>query len=130
MSKKKSLTRLTALYGALMVLAAAVFYGCVQPLEPIPIEVTQVVVVGSSTVTGGAGKAVTGLTVVVNDQLSNPMPGITVTFTADVGTVSPASAVTGADGKASIATWTMPTAKRTGHLTAATSGKSTQFTVT
>ncbi len=64
----------------------------------------------------------------VRDAGNNPVEGVTVTFTVSTGggTVSPASAVTGPDGRASTQ-WTFGTASGPHTVIAAAAGRTTPF---
>jgi hypothetical protein len=88
-----------------------------------PAAPTSVTIVGSATRSDTAGRTVAdSLTVVVRDGFGNPVPGVTVTFTpSGGGTVSPATAVTRADGTARTA-WTLGTTPGTQSVQASIAG--------
>jgi subtilisin family serine protease len=77
--------------------------------EPVTPVASTIAAVSSQSQTGPAGEPVVPPSVIVRDQLGQPMAGVTVTFTvtAGSGTVSPASAVTQSNGTASASTWTI-----------------------
>lgn len=62
--------------------------------------------------------------VLVRDQNNNPMQGVTVAFavTAGGGSVSPATVVSGVDGVAQLASWTLGAAGGTNTVTATVTG--------
>lgn len=69
---------------------------------------SMIIVAGNNQVGSPGMTLPTALRIRINDQYGNGVPGIPVTFTATAadGTVSPPSAVTGADGSAQ-GTWTL-----------------------
>jgi hypothetical protein len=93
---------------------------------------TSVVAVSAVTQTAAAGSAVADPPAVrVSDQTGLPLPGAGVTFavTSGGGSLTGASAVTGADGVARVGSWTLGAAAGTNTLTATVTGlASVQFT--
>ena len=88
---------------------------------------TALVVVGGDDQNGTVGTALANpLVIQVNDQNAVAMPGVSVTFAVSTGggSVGPASAATGSDGRAS-ANWTLGTTAGTQQVTASVSGIST-----
>ncbi len=69
------------------------------------------------------------LQVEVRDQFGNPVPAVTVTFTASDGSVSPSSATTDAQGRAQTA-WTLGQGQANPTATAAVGAVQTVFTAT
>ncbi|HTY06289.1 MAG TPA: Ig-like domain-containing protein [Gemmatimonadales bacterium] len=63
-------------------------------------------------------------TVTVRDRFGNPVPGATVTFAAGGanGSITGSTPVTGAQGTASVGSWTLGTTARTDTLTASVAG--------
>lgn len=88
-----------------------------------PAAATSLTIVGSATRADTAGRTVAdSLIVVARDGFGNPVPGVTVTFTpAGGGTVSPATAVTRADGTARTA-WTLGATPGTQSVQASIAG--------
>jgi hypothetical protein len=83
--------------------------------------------------TAPAGTAVpTDPAVIVRDASNNPVAGVTVSFevTAGGGTVDPASATTGANGIATVSSWTLGTTPGPNALTATASVGSVVFDAT
>ncbi|HEX6252175.1 MAG TPA: Ig-like domain-containing protein [Gemmatimonadaceae bacterium] len=100
-------------------------------LPPVTFNATGTLVPASvqaatpTTQQGPAGQAVASPPgVVVRDQNDNPMQGITVTFavTSGGGSLNPSSVITGADGSATLTSWTLGTAPGTNTVTATVSG--------
>jgi surface protein len=91
-----------------------------------PCEAAEIVVVGGDGQSATVGSAVgTAPSVRVTDVDGNPVAGVSVTFAvaSGGGTVDPAGAVvTGADGVASVISWTLGTTAGSNTLTATATG--------
>ncbi len=99
---------------------------------PAELTATKLVLVSGNTQTGTVDQPLpAALVVQVNDQLSDPMAGIGVTFAvaAGGGTVATASTTTGSDGQAST-TWTVGETAGPNQVTVTATGISLSVTFT
>jgi hypothetical protein len=83
----------------------------------------------TAALTRNAGATITlpePLTVIVRDQNNSPLSGVSVAFavTAGGGSITPSSTVTGSDGLARLASWTLGTAAGTNTVSATVAGLS------
>lgn len=86
---------------------------------------------GGGTAQGTVGSALSGsVVVIVRSSDSQPVSGVTVTFSVTAGTIATSSVQTDGQGRASAGTWTLGTAAGTQTLTAAAGGVSGQLVVT
>ncbi|HUH13005.1 MAG TPA: Ig-like domain-containing protein [Longimicrobiales bacterium] len=78
-------------------------------LEAAAGAATSVVVIAGNNQVGAVGETLPDpVTVEARDRYGNPVPGATIAFSASIGSLSPASVSTDAQGRASAA-WTLPT---------------------
>jgi adhesin/invasin len=105
--------------------------GCGETTVSAPLPPARVDAVSSATLVGAAGTKLTDpIEVRVVGSDNQPLPGATVTFSTQSGSVDPATASTDADGIASTR-WTLGTTAGQGTLAAnAASGVSATFTAT
>jgi hypothetical protein len=121
-----------------VVLAASlslfVLAGCgTDAVAPAAAVATSLTVLAGDNQTAAIGTAVTiPPAVIVKDQYGNPFAGAAVTFTVDAGagSISGASAVTGADGVARVGGWTLGIATGAQRLKATSGGLSTTVAAT
>ena len=95
--------------GAVLVVVLASALSCSEVTTDVPPTPAGIVVVSGDAQTGTVGQALSEpITVRVVDGADNPLSGVSVTFEAGAGSLSPGSATTGSDGQAT-ATWTLGT---------------------
>lgn len=83
---------------------------------------------GSGSVSGTVGSAISAtIAVIVRTTAGNPVPSVTVNFTASAGTLGASSAQTDAQGRASAGQWTLGTTAGTQTVTAQAGSVSSQL---
>ncbi|UCG87829.1 MAG: beta-propeller fold lactonase family protein, partial [Gemmatimonadota bacterium] len=93
----------------------------------------ELLIVAGNSQTANAGSAVaTQPAVLVSDGGGNPVGGVPVTFTVSLGggTITDSVQVTGADGLATLGSWTLGTTAGPNALTASVAGLSAEFDAT
>jgi hypothetical protein len=126
---RTALLRKVRFFPALLLVVYAACKGDSTP----PLGATTIAPNSETSLSAIAGSTVSPApSVIVRDDNGNPFPGATVTFTATAGggSVSGASAVTDANGVATVGAWTLGTTAGQNTLTAASGSLSVTFNAT
>lgn len=115
-------TRKVLLVSCGSVVTSLVVFACATPLVPEDVRLRPSALVAGSSTTMNATVGTTlqnQPSVIVRDQHGDPLPSVTVSFTASSGTQpTPTSKETDDQGRASPTSWTLPTASGSVTLTA------------
>ena len=108
-------------FAALATFLALASLRCTEKVGPEPVA-TDIEMLEGDNQTGHVGELLASpLVVLVTDESGNPVEGVSVTWSAQGGTVAPATTTTGSNGRASVQ-WTLGTTVGEQTATASASG--------